>query len=322
MLEPRRLHTATLLKDGRRILFTSGGTEIELTTTAELYDSASETFVSTGSTSVGRWTPTASLLGDGRVLVAGDNSVATLWDPQQGKFVDLDTSSYVAESSAAGPVSSTGKILFIGGYDESRTWLYTPVAGAAGSFVAGPLLSSTRSSPTVTLLLSGLLLVAGGGVGASDSPASTAEVYNPGVGATGQFTLLNETMTTPRIGHRAVLLNSGNVLIAGGLGLKSAEIFTPGSGTMGLFSATDALATARHNHTMTLLDNGNVLVVGGGVGAEVYDSTSGKFSTPVPMRATRCEHTATKLLNGAVMVAGGWDPGVTAVEKSTEFYCP
>ena len=59
--------------------------------------------------------------------------------------------------------------------------------------------------------------------------------------------------------HTATLLASGKVLIAGGSGLASTELFDPGTGT---FSASGDMGSARSGHTATLLHNGKLLIAG------------------------------------------------------------
>jgi hypothetical protein len=71
-------HTATLLADGNVLL--AGGSygevvgEILFFAGAEIYDPAKGTFGSTGSMQASRWDHTATLLNDGRVLIAGGAS--------------------------------------------------------------------------------------------------------------------------------------------------------------------------------------------------------------------------------------------------------
>ena len=82
-------------------------------------------------------------------------------------------------------------------------------------------------SPTATLLLNGLVLVAGGS-GGGGTATNSAELYDPASGtwrATGN-------LNTARHEHMATLLQNGMVLVAGGLDhvnhtLQSAELYDP-----------------------------------------------------------------------------------------------
>jgi Galactose oxidase, central domain len=62
------------------------------------------------------------------------------------------------------------------------------------------------------------------------------------------------SMGTARQYHTATLLQSGKMLVAGGVGtsgdLSSVELYDPSTGT---WTATGSLGTARRNHTATLL---------------------------------------------------------------------
>jgi hypothetical protein len=76
----------------------------------------------------------------------------------------------------------------------------------------------------------------------------------------GTFTAAG-TMTVPRAEHTATLLTSGKVLITGGSGLVTAELYDPEGG---IFTPTGDMTTPRSGHTATLLPDGKVLVAGGG----------------------------------------------------------
>jgi Galactose oxidase, central domain len=73
MATPRSFHTATSLPDGRVLVtgghqFNASNSAVE---TAEVYDPGTGSFMPVGSMSVAREGHTATLLSDGRVLVAG-----------------------------------------------------------------------------------------------------------------------------------------------------------------------------------------------------------------------------------------------------------
>jgi Putative Ig domain/Galactose oxidase, central domain len=182
------------------------------------------------------------------------------------------------------------------------------LARPPGSFIATGSMKIARSGHAATLLLSGKVLVTGGGNGEADP---TAEVYDP---ATGTFSPTTGNMTEARSGHTATLLNLSNpaaanygkVLIVGSVD-TSAELYDPGSST---FAATGSMHHARTSPTATLLNTGKVLVVGGNttsgdLTAELYDPVSGTFSDTGGTTILRTGHTATPLLDGRVLIAGG-----------------
>src|SRR5262245_49813620 len=74
------------------------------------------------------------------------------------------------------------------------------------------------------------------------------------------------SMTMPRIGQTAVLLQDGQVLVMGGSNsrgaLGSAELYNPATGK---WTATGDMGAARTNFTATALPNGEALVAGGEV---------------------------------------------------------
>jgi hypothetical protein len=91
------------------------------------------------------------------------------------------------------------------------------------------------------------------------------------------------------------LLPNGKVLVAGGyVGLSSAELYDPASGT---WTATGSLATGRSYHTATLMPNGKVLVAGGIdsngswlASAELYGPATGTWSVPISGKVRAHNH--------------------------------
>src|SRR6266568_2707248 len=214
----------------------------------------------------------------------------------------------------------SGKVLVAGGVPASSaytgTWLasaelYDP---ATGTWSATGSLATSRTDHTATLLPSGKVLVVGGSTRdyTGDHVLASAELYDPATGtwsATGSL-----VMAQAHWGDTATLLDSGQVLIAGGHEFDGtndgAELYDPATGT---WTRTGSLAADEPIwHTATLLNSGRVLVVGGwGAGAlasaELYDKNSGTWSDAGVLAQARRFHTATLLLTGHVLVAGGYN---------------
>ena len=280
------------------------------------------TFVPTGSLNAGRSSHTATLLNDGKILIAGGSTLsggtpmasAELYDPATGTFSPTGSLNTAREGHTA-TLLNNGTVLIVGGAETdsggylASAELYDP---ATGTFSPTGSLNTARYGHTATLLNNGMVLVAG--VESSFSGA-TAELYNP---ATGIFSPTG-SMNGDRAGHTATLLNNGMVLVAGGYSgtlnysLASAELYNPTTST---FSPTGNMNASRARPTATLLNSGTVLIAGGygGAGnlvalasAELYDPTTGTFTPTGSLSTARQGHTATLLNNGTVVVAGGYN---------------
>jgi hypothetical protein len=242
---------------------------------------------------VARGLHTATLLGSGKVLIAGG--------------CDAWTSLAHAVQSAE---------------------LYDP---NTGTFSPAGNITVARYEHTATLLGNGMVLIAGGhdrDVEPTGGEVSSAELYDPGAGT---FTA-TANMITQRALHTATLLGDGRVLVVGGTDgapSASAELYDPAAG---VFRATGLMAKARADHTATLLGNGKVLTAGGhGNGtfadgnailadAELYDPASGVFTITGLMSAPSEGHTATLLQSGKVLVAGG--TSIETVLATADLYDP
>jgi hypothetical protein len=327
--QARNYFTATLLNNGQVLIVggTYRGTFVQYgLTSAELYNPATGTFSTTGSLNTGRYGHTATLLNNGKVLIAGGTNSSTgalssaeLYDPTSGTFTVTGSLSCACRYSAT--LLTNGMVLFSGGFDGtngvSSAELYNPTSGA---FVSTGSLNVARAGPSSTLLGNGKVLVAGGvyytGVIPYTAVAhylSSAELYNP---ATGTFTLTGN-LHTARSSQTATLLKNGNVLLAAGQNdntqnygyLSSAELYNPATGK---FTVTGSLNTPRFLHTAHLLSSGKVLIVAGNhfgsiASAELYDPTSGAFSNTSSLNTPRQGHASALLTNGQVLAVGGYE---------------
>jgi Bacterial Ig-like domain (group 2)/Galactose oxidase, central domain len=282
-------HTATLLQNGSVLLaggyvndvwgYGSSGSD----NAANLYNSATGAFSGTGNMTANRGDHTATLLPDGKVLIAGGAdqdptgtglATAELYDPNAGTFT-LTGSMSVGRYLHTATLLQNGKVLIVGGALTSTS---NPVATAeiydpaTGTFTLTGSMATARERHTATLLADGTVLIVGGttSTGSGDlQPTATVEVYNP---STGSFSVTG-SMVEARSYHTATLLPSGQVLVAGGGTENStAEVYDPASGS---FSITGGMEIGRSGHTATLLSNGSVLVAGGGLfaglaSAELY----------------------------------------------------
>ena len=313
-------HTATLLPSGD-VLAAGGFDGSGLLASAEIYNRGGSrafrvgigTWTTTGSLATGRYGRTATLLSNGKVLVAGGIgggysspflTSAELYDPATGTWTATG-SLQTARSGHTATLLPNGKVLVVGGRHNgtltAMSELYEPASGVWTR--TGPL-PTTRYQHAATLLANGKVLVAGGDNG-SDHSTSSASLYDP---ATGTWTTTG-SLQVGRNAHTATLLTNGKVLVAGGRNdsigfLISAELYDP---VTGQWTTTGSLTVFHAFHTATLLPSGKVLVAGGNdsgdwlFSAELYDPATGIWTATGSLSGDFIFHTATLLPNGTVL---------------------
>ena len=336
----RRHATVTRLLDGRvlvvgGVLTPKPGPSQVFLATAEIYDPETCQFIPTGGLTTGaRALHTATLLPDGKVLVAGGYrgggasfalTSAEIYDPSSGTFTATGSLN-IGRGQHTATLLIGGKVLIIGGYNSADTRpaeIYDPGSGTF-SFPGPGLKPDRRNGHRATLLQDGTVLVTGG-----FDPINiltSAEIYNPSIPSFTTITPMNHA----RASHSATLLPNGKVLLAGGssgstpiFALATAEEYDP---TTGNFNTVGSLATARQWHTATLLPAGNVLIAGGNNATggfawwygqntgekanylnscELYVPSSQSFSTLANMNTGRSMFQLALLQGGEVLAPGG-----------------
>ena len=185
---------------------------------------AGDTWSPTGTLQTNRSYHTATLLQDGRVLVAAGGSVACciyftsaeLYNPATRTWATTGALQ-TARNQHTATLLRDGRVLVAGGLGVigssvdatlTSTELYSPTTGVWTSATG---MHISRAGHSATLLHDGKVLVAGGWTENAGS-TSSAELYDP---ATGVWTPTG-AMTTPRWRQTATLLPNGLVLVAGG----------------------------------------------------------------------------------------------------------
>ncbi|MFD0153749.1 Kelch repeat-containing protein [Streptomyces sp. NPDC055721] len=294
MRTARRMHTTTVLADGR-VLVTGGyGGPLSFPTrslaTAEVYDPETGRWTDTAPMGRARCGHSATLLPGGRVLVAGG----------------IDRRSRDSDGTLA------------------SAEVYDPAGG--GRWTATGELADARAHHPAVALPDGGVLVAGGWAvtdrsGSGSAALAYCERYDPGTGtwaATAAF-------AAPRAGHQLTPLPDGSVLATGGgpgggigpdgrvdpYSLATAERYHPGPAT---WTREPDMPCGRSLHRALPLLSGEVLVIGGSTeplhdgglsSAARYDPLSRSWSPEAGMTVGRAEFAAVVLTDGRALVTAG-----------------
>src|SRR5262249_30373413 len=252
------------------------------------------TFTPTGELLTARTGHTATLLPDGKVLIAGGTwpgstfpSSAELYDPSTGSFTatgDMTTARYGNTAT----LLPDGKVLIAGGYFQptpglqsislASAELYDP---ATGTFSPTGSMAMPDFNPVAILLNDDKVLIV-------HSRSVAAELYDLVTGTfsgTGnQVSIVNPPTATLLPDVRDLLVSSCGV----------AQLYDPASGT---FSLTGNPTPACDGFAAAALTDGTVLFAGGytdigpgsgySSGAELYDPPSGSVRPTADMTTAR-----------------------------------
>lgn len=355
-------HAAATLADGRVLV--TGGTDgvvlsgnLRTLASAEIWSPgalppAPRMAASTGVLGTARRRHSATLLLDGTVLLAGglDASGAALasaeiFDPVVAAaggatFTAVTTAAPAALGEHTATRLASGKVLLAGG---AGAIVFSPGTPAtAGTFAAPIALVVARTRHSATLLPDGRVLLAGG-LTSGAAATATAEIFDPNAnGGAGGTTLAGGALPGARFDHRAVLLDSGKVLILGGRGaaggapLADGALFDPTTNALAPIVGT--LPEGRAEFAIAPEPLGRAVVAGGVDGAApggvdlaspvastafIFDPGSGLSSpTADPSLARARRGMAVAPLNdGRFFLSGGRDD-TGAVVPGLEIFTP
>ncbi len=232
---------------------------------------------------VARGNFTASLLPDGRIILAG------------GRVSETGATDLVEIYDPAGGDAGTGQSTFV------------PVRLPEPSYGHSAMVSNGK-----------VYLLNGADPFADHERVSHVQIIDPVAGTCSQGTALPQ----PAFGSGLVDLGNGTGLLAGGLAVGAtvvadAYLFEPaGAAGLGSFTGTGSLGVARRLFTELRLADGTVLAVGGAStagttaiplgSAEVFNPGTGSFTTLASALTTaRAECRPVQLPDGSVLLIGG-----------------
>jgi hypothetical protein len=174
---------------------------------------------------------TATLLSDGRVLIAGGDpgnanyvQQAEIYDPDQNQFfaAGLMQSTRILHQATLLP---SGKVLITGGGSSTVYFsaeVFTPPAGnVPGLFLPTTgAMANARMQHDATRLADGRVLIVAGQLFSPYALTATMETYDEGYAC---FTAATTSLTHARSQHTATLLADGRVLVAGGISSSTSD---------------------------------------------------------------------------------------------------
>ncbi len=270
----------------------------------------------------GRRLHTATLLGDGRVLLCGGYTAGTsitdkaeVFTPASESFALLTGRMAAPRANHAAVRLADGRVLLCGGYREvsSGTLNSTETAEifdpSSNTFAPTSPMASQRVDHAATLLPDGRVLVTGGSAlfGANLLDLASAELFDP---ANETWSPAPHDMVHTHATHAALDLGDGRILVVGGSDTDlRPELYTIATGVFAAFAAAPA-DSGRFGAAVARYFDGDVTVVGGESEGQVlhFDRpTSTLSNTGSPTTVPRSYATASPIGPGRMLVAGGID---------------
>lgn len=298
---------------------------------------------------------TATVLADGRVLVAGGRAAdglstlpsVELFEPKSGRW-RAGPPMTVGRSHHAATLLADGRVLVTGGTTHELAeggHRFIALASAevfdpkANTWTPVPDMADARNGHTATLLDDGTVLVVGGAREQRTHLASV-ERFDPKANA---WTAA-PPLATPRWLHAAVHLADDTVVVVGGRSnqpqggkgpgnsLSGVERFEPKTGA---WQAAPDMSEERQRAGIAVLADGETVVA---VGGQTATASTNYAETWAPgtkawaplenhLSMSLSGHTATKLSNGDLLVVGGEPPNAVDTPRvqrwvaSTKQWC-
>lgn len=323
--EERLNPTATELADGRILVAGGQSRSGELLRAAYLYDPALGAWLPAGETMTGHRSALAVRLGNGQVLLIGDEG-CELYDPLANTWRATASLAAIHATDATATLLADGRVLVAGGMTAERlpsplVEIYDP---ATERWSQATNVRTARLRHGATLLADGRLLVVGG---IGQEPLASAEIYDP---ATNRWTE-GPSLASARAVPLVARLPDGSVLVTGGHDASGTALLTsellPAAGTPTSWLAVGDMATGHLLGSLTPLADGRVLVSGGLTGtplaphpqAEIFDPATRSWQATGAMLGARAYHASARLPDGDVLVVGGSRADSSQEEEATEF---
>ena len=272
----------SILPDGRPLI--NGGTlqydPFHGALNNSVYDPATNTFTDVQKMAHGRWYPTTTVLGDGRVLTfsgldenGNTNTTVEFYTPGSG-WSSAFAAGWTPPLYPRMHLLPSGKVFYSGSTTQSR--LFDP-STHAWTNVATTRYSGTRTYGTSVLLpltpgnYTPRVMIMGGG----NPSTNTTELID--LSASSPSWVFGPAMSQPRIEMTAAILPNGKVLALGGsyndedtaTASLNADLYDPASNT---FSSAGANAYARLYHSVALLmPDATVWIAGGNPQRGTYE---------------------------------------------------
>jgi hypothetical protein len=233
----------------------------------------------------GRFEHTSTLLPDGRVLVVGGQTTASMLDSTE--LLSADGASFSdgpklpePRSNHGAALLADGRVLIVGGGPNSSNGIPGGNGVLASALLFDPAtneltetapLKTARSHFATARLADGRVLVAGGTAEGGDT-AEGSEIYDP---ATGTWSEVSGPATATAASE-ATVLKDGKVLVVGGLkGSISKNVSLFDGTTWTKLPSTDL---PRYRHSLAPLPSGGALVAAGLVGNGIFSSAVERLS--------------------------------------------